>query len=167
MAFIRQTTLKKVFSRKFFFFLAKVYNIQFYYILYTFYKYVLHLLHFIIFLQCKFILQVQYKPIKVIKKKKIHFPFPFSILIPVLLFRNAFYVTKLFFFFISFELFQYNFYLFLLFLFLVQFLLRANEIDFEFIFDYNFLIQLNINSIYFMVSYSDFIIFNFYEYHFL
>ena len=35
--------------------------------------------------------------------------------------------------------------------------------DFEFIFYYNCLIQLNSNYIYFMVSYSDFIIFNFYE----
>ena len=45
--------------------------------------------------------------------------------------------------------------------------IESYETDFEFILDYNFLIWLNINSIYFMVSYSDFIIFNFYEYHFL
>ena len=41
------------------------------------------------------------------------------------------------------------------------------EIDFEFIFDYGSLIWLNLTAIYFMVVYSDFIIFNFYKYYFL
>ena len=41
------------------------------------------------------------------------------------------------------------------------------EIDFEFIFDHGSLIWLNLTVIYFMVVYSDFIIFNFYKYYFL
>ena len=65
----------------------------------------------------------------------------------------------------SFVLFKYNFYLFYYFLFLVQFLLRAMKLILNII---SIVISiLNLNSIYFMVSYSDFIIFNFYEYHFL
>ena len=42
-----------------------------------------------------------------------------------------------------------------------------NEIDFEFIFDHNSLILLNLTAIYFMVAYSDFVLFNFYKYYFL
>ena len=37
-----------------------------------------------------------------INKSPFFFPFPFSILIPFLLFHSALYVTKLFFFFIFF-----------------------------------------------------------------
>ena len=46
-------------------------------------------------------------------------------------------------------------------------LVEMNEIDFEFIFDHSSLIWLNLIVIYFMVAYSDFVIFNFYEHYFL
>ena len=42
-----------------------------------------------------------------------------------------------------------------------------NEIDFELIFDHNSIIWLNLTVIYFIVAYSDFVIFNFYKYYFL
>ena len=54
-------------------------------------------------------------------------------------------------------------------------LVEMNEIDFEFIFYHSSLIWLNLNAIYFMVTYSDFffflrnysdfVIFNFYEHY--
>ena len=44
-------------------------------------------------------------------------------------------------------------------------LVEMNEIDFEFIFYHSGLIWLNLNAIYFMVTYSDFVIFNFYEHY--
>ena len=44
-------------------------------------------------------------------------------------------------------------------------LFERHEIDFEFIFYHNSLIWLNLNAIYFIVAYSDFVIFNFYEYY--
>ena len=46
-------------------------------------------------------------------------------------------------------------------------LIEMNEIDFEFIFDLNSLIWLNLTAIYFIVVFSDFVIFNFYKYYFL
>ena len=46
-------------------------------------------------------------------------------------------------------------------------LIEMNEIDFEFIFDLNSLIWLNLIAIYFIVAYSNFVIFNFYKYYFL
>ena len=46
-------------------------------------------------------------------------------------------------------------------------LVRMNEIDFELIFDHSSLIWLNLTAIYFIVAYSDFLIFNFYKYYFL
>ena len=50
---------------------------------------------------------------------------------------------------------------------LILYLVGMNEIDFEFIFDHSSLIWLNLTVIYFMVAYSDFVIFNFYKYYFL
>ena len=44
---------------------------------------------------------------------------------------------------------------------------KMNEIDFEFIFYHSSLIWLNLTAIYFIVVYSDFVIFNFYKYCFL
>ena len=46
-------------------------------------------------------------------------------------------------------------------------LVKRNEIDFEFIFYHSSLIFLNLIAIYFIVAYSDFVIFNFYKYYFL
>ena len=46
-------------------------------------------------------------------------------------------------------------------------LVEVNEIDFEFIFYLSSLIWLSLTAIYFIVAYSDFIIFNFYKYYFL
>jgi len=46
-------------------------------------------------------------------------------------------------------------------------LVEMNEIDFEFIFDHSSLIWLNLTAIYFIVVFSDFVIFNFYKYYFL
>ena len=51
---------------------------------------------------------------------------------------------------------QFNFYL-----------VERYDIDFEFIVDHSNLIWLNLIAIYFMVAYSDFVIFNYYEYYFL
>ena len=45
-------------------------------------------------------------------------------------------------------------------------LVEMNKIDFEFIFYHSSLIWLNLTTIYFMVAYNDFVIFNFYEYYF-
>ena len=45
-------------------------------------------------------------------------------------------------------------------------LVETNEIDFEFIFDRS-LIWLNLIAVYFIVAYSDFVIFYFYKYYFL
>ena len=46
-------------------------------------------------------------------------------------------------------------------------LVEMSEIDFEFIFDHSSLIWLSLTAIYFIVAYSDFVIFNFYKYYFL
>ena len=46
-------------------------------------------------------------------------------------------------------------------------LVEMNEIDFEFIFDLSSLIWLSLTAIYFIVDFSDFVIFNFYKYYFL
>ena len=46
-------------------------------------------------------------------------------------------------------------------------LVEINETDFEIIFDPSSLIWLNLTAIYFMVTYSKFVIFTFYEYYFL
>ena len=46
-------------------------------------------------------------------------------------------------------------------------LVEMNEIDFEFIFYHSSLIWLSLTAIYFIVAYSDFVIFNFYKYYFL
>ena len=46
-------------------------------------------------------------------------------------------------------------------------LVEMNEIDFELIFDHSRLIWLSLTVIYFIVVYSDFVIFNFYKYYFL
>ena len=46
-------------------------------------------------------------------------------------------------------------------------LVEVNEIDFEFIFYLSGLIWLRLTAIYFIVAYSDFVIFNFYKYYFL
>ena len=43
-------------------------------------------------------------------------------------------------------------------------LVEMNVIDFEFIFDHSSLIWLSLTAIYFIVAYSDFVIFNFYKY---
>ena len=51
---------------------------------------------------------------------------------------------------------QFNFYL-----------VERYKIDFEFIVDHSSLIWLNLIAIYFMVAYSEFVIYNFYEYYFL
>ena len=45
--------------------------------------------------------------------------------------------------------------------------ISRNEIDFEFIFDFSSLILLSLTAIYFIVAYSNFVIFNFYKYYFL
>ena len=45
-------------------------------------------------------------------------------------------------------------------------LVEINETGFEIIFDPSSLIWLNLTTIYFMVTYSKFVIFNFYEYYF-
>ena len=46
-------------------------------------------------------------------------------------------------------------------------LVRMNEIDFELIFCHSSIIGLNLTAIYFIIVYSDFVIFNFYKYYFL
>ena len=46
-------------------------------------------------------------------------------------------------------------------------LVEMNVIDFEFIFDHSSLIWLNLTAIYFIVAYSNFVIFNFYKYYLL